>query len=78
MQFLVQIKNFWIKIGETLGNIMAPIILTVVYFIILGPISLIAWFTKKDFLNQKQKKSTYWIAAPQKNINSLDELELPF
>ena len=39
-KILTPLKKGWIKFGEILGRIIAPIVMAVVYFLILTPISL--------------------------------------
>ena len=58
----------WIKFGEILGLIIAPIIMSLVYFIILTPISLIVRMFGKDLLGLKflKKQDTYWIKRVKK------------
>ena len=58
----------WIKLGEILGLIIAPIIMALVYFIILTPISLILRVLGKDLLGLKflKKQDTYWMKRKKK------------
>ena len=62
-KILNPLNKFWIKLGEILGNIIAPIIMALVYFIILTPISLTVRLFGKDLLGLKflQNKKSYWI-----------------
>ena len=62
-KILNPLNKFWIKLGDILGNIIAPIIMALVYFIILTPISLIVRLFGKDLLGLKflQNKKSYWI-----------------
>ena len=41
----------WIKFGELLGKIIAPIIMAIIYFIIVTPIGLFMRLIGKDLLN---------------------------
>ena len=47
------LNNSWIKFGEILGKIVAPIIMALVFFIILTPISFIVRILGKDILRLK-------------------------
>ena len=47
-KILSPLNKIWIKFGEILGKIIAPIVMAVVYFIILTPISLIVRIFGKD------------------------------
>jgi hypothetical protein len=62
----------WIKLGEILGLIIAPIVMAIVYFIVLTPISLIVRVFGKDILDMKfdKKLESYWINR-KKNLGSM-------
>ena len=62
------LNKAWIKFGEILGSIIAPIIMALVYFIVLTPISLIVRLFGKDLLGLKflKKQDTYWIKRAKK------------
>ena len=67
-KILSPFNKAWVKLGEILGLIIAPIIMALVYFIILTPISLILRMFGKDLLGLKfmKKKDTYWIKRVKK------------
>jgi len=67
-KILSPFNKAWIKLGEILGLIIAPIIMALVYFIILTPISLIVRMFGKDLLGLKflKKQDTYWIKREKK------------
>ena len=67
-KFLIPLNKIWIKFGEILGLIISPIIMALVYFIILTPISLIVRIFGKDLLGLKflKKQDTYWIKREKK------------
>ena len=67
-KILSPFNKTWIKLGEILGLIIAPIIMALVYFIILTPISLIVRMLGKDLLGLKflKKQDTYWIKRVKK------------
>ena len=62
-KFLSPLNKSWIKLGEILGVIIAPIVMALVYFVILTPVSIIVRVFGKDLLGLKflKKKDTYWI-----------------
>ena len=61
----------WIKFGELLGKIIAPIIMAIIYFIIVTPIGLFMRLIGKDLLNIKfTKDNSYWIKR-EKNIGPM-------
>ena len=67
-KILSPFNKAWIKFGEILGLIIAPIIMALIYFIILTPISLILRMFGKDLLGLKfmKKQDTYWIKRVKK------------
>jgi len=67
-KILSPFNKAWVKFGEILGLIIAPIIMALVYFIILTPISLILRMFGKDLLGLKfmKKQDTYWIKRVKK------------
>ena len=55
-------NKLWFKFGMILGRIISPIIMSIIFFLIVTPISLIMKLLKKDLLNLKfNKTNTYWI-----------------
>ena len=62
-KLLSPLNKSWIKLGEILGTIIAPIVMALVYFVVLTPVSLIVRIFGKDLLGLKflKKKETYWI-----------------
>lgn len=71
-KILTPFNMAWIKLGEILGLIIAPIVMAIVYFIVLTPISLIVRVFGKDILNMKfdKKLESYWINR-KKNLGSM-------
>ena len=68
-KLLSPLNKVWIKFGEILGLIIAPIVMALVYFIFLTPISLIVRFFGKDLLGVKfnKKVESYWIKRKKKS-----------
>ncbi len=73
-KLLSPLNLFWIKFGELLGKIIAPIVMAVIYFFILTPISLIVRLFGKDLLSLKFSKQikTYWIKR-KKDLGSMNK-----
>ena len=70
-RLLTPLSLIWVKFGEVLGRIIAPIVMAVVYFIVITPIGLFMRLIGKDLLNTKySKNSSYWIKR-EKNIGSM-------
>ena len=73
-KLLSPLNSFWIKFGELLGKIIAPVVMAIIYFLILTPISLIVRLFGKDLLGLKISKQlkTYWIKR-KKDLGSMDK-----
>ena len=70
-KLLSPLKDYWIKLGEILGKVIAPLVMSLVFFIILTPIGLILRIFGKDLLKlKKNKKSSYWLSRD--NLKSMD------
>tara|TARA_B100000405_G_scaffold299977_1_gene259028 strand:+ start:918 stop:1295 length:378 start_codon:yes stop_codon:yes gene_type:complete len=64
-------KKIWIKFGEILGKVIAPLVLSIVYFIVITPIGLFLRIFGKDLLGIKfLKKKSYWIKR-DKDLGSM-------
>ena len=66
-QLLKPLNFIWIKFGELLGKIFAPIVMAIIYFVIITPIGLVMRLIGKDLLNTKfLKNNSYWIKREKK------------
>ena len=72
-KLLSPLNKIWIKLGEVLGIIISPIVMFLVYFIVLTPVSLIVRLFGKDLLGLKffKKNDTYWIKR-KSNLGSMN------
>ena len=73
-KILTPLNRSWIKFGELLGRIIAPIIMGIVYFIILTPVSLLVRLFGKDLIGMKFNNNlkTYWIKR-KKHLGTMDK-----
>ena len=73
-KLLSPLNEIWIKFGEILGRIIAPLIMALVYFLILTPISLLVRAFGKDLLGLKylKQQNSYWIQR-KKEIDTMDK-----
>ena len=74
-KILSPLNKAWIKFGEILGRIIAPIVMAIVYFLILTPISLLVRLFGKDLIGMKFSndiKKSYWIKR-KKHLGSMDK-----
>ena len=71
---LSPLNKAWIKLGEILGRIVAPVVMAIVYFIILTPISLLVRLFGKDLIGMKFSNDikSYWVKR-KKNLGSMDK-----
>tara|TARA_B100000965_G_scaffold341620_1_gene310482 strand:- start:15 stop:392 length:378 start_codon:yes stop_codon:yes gene_type:complete len=70
-KILSPLKSAWIKLGEVLGKIIAPIVMGFIYFLIITPIGILMRLIGKDLLSIKyNKNNSYWIKRA-KNINTM-------
>ena len=73
-RILTPLNKGWIKLGEILGRIIAPVVMAIIYFLILTPISLIVRLFGKDLIGMKFSNDikSYWIKR-KKHIGSMDK-----
>ena len=68
---LLPLNNVWIKFGEILGKIISPLVMGIVFFVFITPMTFIVRLFGKDLLSIKfNSKSSYWINR-KKNITSM-------
>ena len=61
-KLLYPLNLTWVKFGELIGKIVAPLVMALIFFIILTPIGLFLRLIGKDLLNIKlNQNKTYWI-----------------
>ena len=72
-ELLKPLNIAWIKLGEVLGKIIAPLVMALIFFFILTPLSFIIRIFGKDLLKLKlSKDNSYWIKR-EKNITTMDK-----
>ena len=60
-KILTPLNKIWFKFGIFLGNIISPIVMGLIYFVVVTPIALLLKVFGKDVLSLKKTKSnTYW------------------
>ena len=61
-------NKIWFKFGMLLGNIVSPIVMSLVFFLVVTPTGYLMRFFGKDLLKLKKNKSnTYWLAKNYKS-----------
>ena len=72
-KLLIPLKYTWIKLGEFLGRVIAPVVMVIIYFFIVTPIGLIMRIAGKDIINIKySKEKSYWVNR-KKNIGPMNK-----
>ena len=66
-KFLTPFNKIWIKIGELLGRVLAPIVMAMIYFFIVTPMAILLKLLRKDLLKVKfNSDNSYWIKRDKK------------
>ena len=74
-KLLLPFNKLWFKFGIILGNIIAPIVMGIIYFLVVTPTGLIMKILGKDLLGlKKNNNNSYWI----KKDNSHNSLRNQF
>ena len=61
-KILTPFNKLWFKFGILLGNIIAPIVMGLVFFFVVTPTGIIMKILKKDLISlKKNNDKTYWI-----------------
>ena len=62
-KFLTPLNILWFKFGMILGNIVSPIVMGILFFLVVTPTGIMLRIVGKDLLNIKynKKKESYWI-----------------
>ena len=67
-KLLTPLNKLWFKFGILLGNIIAPIVMSIIFFLVVTPTGLIMRIFRKDILKlKKNNKDSYWIDKDKTN-----------
>ena len=67
-KILTPLNKIWFKIGILLGNVISPIVMSIIFFLVVTPTSIIMKILRKDLLNlKKNNKNSYWIEKRKQN-----------
>lgn len=67
------VYKYWMKVGGTLGWINSKIILSLLYYFIFTPVSIIQKIIRRDVLERRfpdLEKDTYWHDRSEETYNS--------
>ena len=60
-KILTPLNKLWFKFGILLGNIISPIVMGIIYFVVVTPIAFLLKVFQKDVLClKKTKQASYW------------------
>ena len=66
-KILTPLNKIWFKFGILLGNIISPIVMAIVFFVVVTPTGIIMKILRKDLIGlKKNNKNTYWIEKKAK------------
>lgn len=73
-QVLLPLHKIWMTLAVILGFIMSRVILTILFYIIITPLSLLAKLFGKDFLDRKIEptRKSYWNIREVKKYDPID------
>ena len=61
-RLLLPLNKLWFKLGIFLGNLISPVVMGIVFFLVVTPTGLLMRLFQKDVLRLKKNESeTYWI-----------------
>ena len=73
-KLLTPLNRVWFRFGIALGSIMAPIVMGLIFFMVVTPISLLMKLFNKDMLNlKKNNNKSYWILRNQQKSRMKDQ-----
>lgn len=59
---LTRFNKTWVKLGDLMGKIVSPMVLSVIFFVLITPVALITRLFGRDELGLKKTDvSSYWI-----------------
>jgi len=60
--YLTPLNRIWLRFGILLGNLVSPIVMSIVFFLVVTPIALMMKLSNKNLLGlKKNNKKSYWI-----------------
>ena len=77
-RFGTLVYRWWMKFARVLVFINTRILLTLVYFLLIGPISLIIRLMGKDYLDRTIKPSESFWKAKEPVVHSLEQSKRQF
>lgn len=74
-----KIKDWWMPIAKKIGEFQTKVILSLLYFLVIGPISLIAYLIRADLLKKRYKKiPSFWKKDKHQPVNTMEGCQRQF
>ena len=71
-------KDWWMPIAKKIGEFQTKVILSILYFLVMGPISLIAYLIRADLLKKRRHElSSFW-TKQQEALNTIEDCQRQF
>jgi len=77
---LKQVYVIWMSLALVLGLIVSTALLTILFYLVVTPVGLVARLSGKDFLSQKldPNANSYWIARDRSIPRRINDYEQQF
>jgi hypothetical protein len=70
-KILNPLNRLWFSLGLLFGKIISPIVLGIIFFVLITPISLLTRFFGRDELKMKKRSvESYWVDRPSPGPSS--------
>ncbi len=73
-----KIKDWWMPIAKKIGEFQTKVILSILYFLVIGPIALIAYLIRADLLKKQHRKNPSFWKKEQEPVNTLEGCQRQF
>ncbi len=74
-----KIKDWWMPIAKKIAEFQTKVILSILYFLVMGPIALIIYLFRGDLLKKRHTKDTsFWKKEPHETINTIERCQRQF
>lgn len=61
-EYLKPLNKAWYLLGLSLGKIVSPLVLSIIFFLIITPVAVVLRIKRRDVLFLKKRQiNTYWI-----------------
>ena len=79
-KLLKQVYVIWMSLALVLGLIVSTALLTILFYLVVTPVGLVARLSGKDFLSQKldPKANSYWIDRDRSISRRMNDYEQQF